>query len=118
MSGDGEPTGLRWWGWVLLALGMAAAGFLVWLAFLNPTSHERSRAVNAACGDAWALLAAGQLDEARAAYSAIVDEELHCSQGEAEVIQRAAMAARSREQGDQYLRAARLTRKAERRADA
>lgn len=115
MVSQGEREGLGRSGWLLLGALVVAIGIAVWDFWLQPTRHERAQGIQAACADSAALLDAGLLDEARIAYRRLAD---HTPQGacptgadEEDVVAREAEAAKEREQGDQYLQGARLSRK-------
>ena len=138
---SGHPIGPL--GWIVLVVGLVLLVWLVFRPWADPEEPERAKGVVAACDDTSRLIAAGLLDEAGAATRAVREEGLTCSRdtrdegGAAretidlsgdvdedgdvdakDVSERAALAARSREQGDQYLQAAKLTREAEKRAEA
>src|SRR4051812_6515788 len=115
-----KSKGLPWWGWVAVSAAVLALVFIAWWAFGKPSGADRTNAVAHACDDAASLVEAGALEEARSAYRGIARAGVECPDGGSgqAVVDREANAARGREQGDQYLRAAVLTRKAERRPNA
>jgi hypothetical protein len=95
---------------LLLLLALAIMAGIVWFAISDRDRHDD--AVRAACDNAHALLAAGLLEEAQTAYRAIAraDRDPVCTSEEPLPRWRRAYALAERAQGDQYLRAAQLTR--------
>lgn len=92
---------------LIVALVAAIVALVVWLV---PGRDSKALAVSSACGDAAMLRHARLLDEARLAYAAIADveDDSPCQRGGVVVAEADAEAARARERGDVYLRAARF----------
>jgi tetratricopeptide (TPR) repeat protein len=98
---------------LLVGFGLLAILGVVLVVLVWAVGGDAAKGRQAACTDAQQLVGARLLNEARAAYRGIVKAHVDCPLKPARVAALEATAAKDREQGDQYLRAARLTRKAE-----